>query len=65
MSSRRLTPERLEEEARQYAWLIREPNLNPTWRLINEDLIERYSRTGLLRIKTRAWQIVQRREATE
>lgn len=42
----RLTPDRLEEEAEQYAWMIRNAAmLNTTWSLVNEELIEQYSRT--------------------
>jgi len=49
-----------EEEAQDYAWAIRNSqHIQPDWSAKNGDIIDRFSRAGLLRIKRRAWQIVE------
>ena len=50
--------EQEEAEARRYAELIRGPHRGD-WPAINADIIARFSRTALIRIKRRAWQIVE------
>ena len=47
-----------EDEAEDYAAAIRD-GLRHDWSALNADIIDRYSVTALIRIKRRAWQIVQ------
>lgn len=52
--------ERAEEEvAKDYALMLGEPHPAEAWREINRAIIDRWSVTALLRIKERAWQIVE------
>lgn len=52
--------EQEEQEAQDYAWAIQNAGMiRPDWSAKNADIIDRFSRTALLRIKRRAWQIVE------
>jgi hypothetical protein len=56
----RLSPirrEAEEREARRYVELIRGGPPHD-WSVLNKDIIARYSFTALVRIKKRAWQII-------
>lgn len=46
-----------EAEAAKYAELIRTVGVD--WTAVNADIVRRFSRTALLRIKRRAWAIVE------
>jgi hypothetical protein len=53
-----------EEEAEDYAWaILNSHHIKPDWAAKNADIIDRYSLTALLRIKRRAWQIIEDRRA--
>ena len=49
-----------EEEAQDYAWAIQNAGMvRPDWGAKNADIMARLSRTALLRIKARAWRIIE------
>ncbi len=49
-----------EEAAEDYAWSIRNADqIKPDWNSRNEILIEEFGLGGLVRIKRRAWQLLQ------
>ncbi len=49
-----------EQEAQDYAWAIQNAGMiHPDWSAKNADIIDRFSRSALLRIKVRAWRIVE------
>jgi hypothetical protein len=49
-----------EEQAEDYAAAIRHSGwITPGWTALNEQIIEEFGRAGLLRIKRRAWEIVE------
>ena len=51
-----------EEAAEDYAAVIRAASwISPDWTALNERIIEEFGRGGLLRIKRRAWQIIEGR----
>ena len=46
--------------AREYAFLLQTVDLgSPSWKEINAEILERYTMSGLIWIKTRAWRIAQ------
>jgi hypothetical protein len=58
LSERRQRAE--ENEAEDYADVIRNVDwIRPDWTALNERIIDEFGRAGLLRIKRRAWQIVE------
>ena len=58
--SRRTRAELEEDEAQDYAEAILMADMiRPDWAAKNAEIIERWSRAALLRIKRRAWQIVE------
>ena len=61
--SRKLSERRLrfeEEQAVDYAAAIRNSGwITPSWKALNEQIIEEYGLAGLERIKRRAWQIIE------
>jgi hypothetical protein len=63
MSTARLSTKRAaieEEEAQDYAWAIQNAGMiRPDWHAKNADIIDRLSMAALLRIKKRAWQIIE------
>jgi hypothetical protein len=52
--------EREEQEAEDYAACLRD-GLRHDWAALNADIIDRFSLTALVRIKTRAWQLATER----
>lgn len=59
--NRQQRQQREEEEAQDYAEAIWSADMiRPDWTAKNADIIDRFSLTALLRIKRRAWQIVER-----
>lgn len=61
--SRRVTQsEREEQEAEDYAAAILD-GLRHDWSALNHDIIDRFSLSALIRIKRRAWRLVEERRA--
>lgn len=57
-----LSPKRAgqeESEAREYAVLIRTGMTNTKWGELNRAIIERWSASALMRVKRRAWALVE------
>jgi hypothetical protein len=51
-----------EREAEDYAACLRD-GLRHDWTALNADIIDRFSLTALVRIKTRAWKLAAEQEA--